>query len=111
MSKQQEIFALNVSKLIQYVFDKGYTCTLGEVLRTKEQAKWYAEQGIGSTTSLHCERMAIDIMLFKNGFWLTQTKDYKWLGDYWLTLHPMNRWGGVEGDGNHFSMSTNGKNW
>jgi hypothetical protein len=55
--------------------------------------------------------MAIDIMLFKNGFWLTQTKDYKWLGDYWLTLHPMNRWGGVEGDGNHFSMSTNGKNW
>lgn len=111
MSVRQEIFARNVARLIQFIFESGYTCTLGEAYRTKEQAEIYAKEGKGLATSLHCKRLAIDINLFKDGVYLTRTEDYEWLGDYWRALHPDNRWGGVGNDGNHFSMSDDEKKW
>jgi hypothetical protein len=35
---------------------------------------------------------------------------YRPAGEYWKSLHPLNRWGGdIPGDGNHFSMSPDGR--
>jgi len=104
LRERQEIFARNVGKLIEYIFEHGYTCTLGEAHRTPEQAEWYAVKGIGIRDSLHCKRLAIDLNLFRDGVYLRYDRDYQPPGDYWETLHPCNRWGGRFSDGNHFEM-------
>ena len=110
LSKQQQIFTYNFASLILFIFDKGYTCTQGETYRTPEQAAIYAKTGKGIKNSLHCKRLAADLNLFSpEGVYLTETAQYKWVGDYWKTLNPSNRWGGdFKLDGNHFSMSPDG---
>jgi len=113
LSEFQKTFAYNAAKLVIYAFDVlGYTCTLGEALRTPEQAEIYAKQGKGTINSLHLIKLAIDLNLFdKNGNYLTKTEDYSELGMYWKSLNPKNRWGGdskFRADGNHFSMAPDG---
>lgn len=107
LQEKQAKFAENVSALIAYIIKKGFTCTLGEAFRTKEQAAIYAKAGKGIVDSLHCERLAIDLNLFDpHGNYLTHSDDYKQFGDFWKTLHPSHRWGGdfKRQDGNHFEM-------
>ena len=114
MSLSQFIFAGNTSKLIRYINENGRTCTLGEAWRTPEMAEIYAKRGVGIKKSRHCERMAIDLNLFKDGVYLTDTEAYRPFGKYWQSLDPRNRWGGDwdgdgvadpgENDGNHFEM-------
>lgn len=105
----QEAFLLNVCKLINYIFDNGYTCTGGELYRTPEQAEIYARQNKGITNSLHCRRLAIDLNLFHLGKYLDKSEDHSLFGEYWKSLHPMNRWGGdfsgKRKDGNHYEMN------
>ena len=109
LSQEQATFAKNVAKLISFIFDSGYTCSLGEVYRTQAQADLYVKQGKGIKDSLHCKRLAIDINLFSaDGKYFPETKDYEPLGKYWESLDKANRWGGRfergGGDGNHFEM-------
>lgn len=105
---RQSIFARNVAHLIAWCFSNGYEVTLGEAYRPQVTAEAYAKQGSGIKNSLHCERLAIDLMLFKDGKYLTVTEDYRRAGEAWKALDEMNRWGGdfKRADGNHFSMST-----
>lgn len=105
LSERQRIFARNVARLIEFIYDRGYECTLGEAWRTKEQAEWYASRGLGVNNSLHCVRLAIDLNLFKDGVYLTKTEDYEFAGTFWLALHVENTWGGAGNDGNHFAMA------
>jgi hypothetical protein len=95
--------------LIQYAEQQGYELTGGELWRTSEQAKLNAAKGIGTATSLHLDRLAIDLNLFRNGKWLTKSEDHKPLGEYWESLHPDCRWGGRFNDGNHYALSPDGK--
>lgn len=104
MRERQEEFARNIAKLILFIFDSGYTCTLGEAYRTEEQAELYAKQGKGIKNSLHRKRLAIDLNLFKDGIYQDKSDAYEFAGSFWYSLHPDNRWGGAGGDGNHFSM-------
>lgn len=102
---KQCTFAENISKLIRYIRDRGYYARYEEFYRTPEQAKINAAKGTGIENSLHCERLAGDLTLFdRTGKPFTKTEDYEWVGDYWKSLHPLNRWGGEFNDGNHFSM-------
>jgi len=108
LAERQAVFALNVAKLIQHIFESGYKVTLGEAFRTHEQAKLYAEQGKGVANSLHTSRMAIDLNLFSPaGDFLDKSEDHKRFGDFWETLHKDNRWGGRFKDGNHYEMNKN----
>lgn len=101
----QSIFTQNVVLLIKHVFDSGYTCTMGEVYRTPEQAELYYKEGKGIKNSLHCKKLAIDLNLFlKDGSYANKSSDYSLFGEYWEKLHPLNRWGGRFNDGNHFEM-------
>lgn len=103
----QTIFLQNFAKLILYVPTiQGYTCTAGELLRTKEQAAWYASKGIGIINSLHINKLAGDLNIFKDGVLLKKTPEYKIFGDYWESLSIYNKWGGRFNDGNHFEMHT-----
>lgn len=108
LSTKQKVFALNVSKLIQYIMMQGYSCTFGEAYRTPEQAEIYAKNGKGIQDSLHCKRLAIDLNLFSpTGDYLTQSDDYELFGKFWESMSSDNVWGGrwKKKDGNHFQMS------
>jgi len=100
----QEIFALNVASLINRIFLRGYTCTLGEALRPSAMAKIYAKQKKGIRKSLHCIKLAIDINLFLNGRYLSSSEAHREFGEFWEELHSNNRWGGRYDDGNHYEM-------
>lgn len=110
LEKQQK-FALLIARLIQTANNYGYEVTLGEAWRSPETAAAYAKQGKGIKNSLHCQRLAIDLNLFKYGKFLTGTEDYRWLGEQWelLSYNEIECcWGGRFGDGNHFSIRNNG---
>lgn len=95
LQQKQSIFAQNVARLILHVEALGFNCTLGELLRTPEQAEIYAKEGKGIKDSLHCKKLALDIQLFTgDGKYLTAFKDYEPLGKYWESLDGRNRWGG-----------------
>ena len=97
-----------VGKLIAWIYANGYEAVLGECQRSKEQAQLNAAKGIGIANSLHIKCLAIDIMLFKNGKYLTDTADYLKAGEYWESLGGS--WGGrfKKPDGDHFSLEWEG---
>jgi len=109
LREKQSRFVLAVAKLIEYAYSQGYELTFGEAWRTPEQAKWNAENGKGISNSLHIDRLAIDFNLFKDGKYLSKSLDHKPLGLYWESLGPDHRWGGRFGDGNHYSLSHEGR--
>lgn len=110
LQEQQFLFAQDVAKLIQYAANLGYWITFGEAYRTPEQAALNAQKGIGIKKSLHCDRLAVDLNLYRDGVYLFKSKDYIPLGKYWESLSPQNRsgcWftdekGKAKPDGGHF---------
>ena len=104
LSERQQVFARNAARLILYMAESNYSCTLGETYRTPEQAALNAKKGIGIKDSLHCKRLAIDLNLFKDGVYLSDTESHRVFGEWWEALDPRNRWGGRFKDGNHYEM-------
>jgi hypothetical protein len=105
------LFTHNIARLILWAYEQGYELTLSEAYRTPEQAELNAKAGKGIANSLHTQRLAIDLNLFRGGRWLQFSEQHRPLGDYWKTLHPLNRWGGdfrPRPDGNHYSMEHEG---
>lgn len=100
------------SQLIDFIIAEGYEGTWGEAYRTPQQAQWDAAHGTGIAASVHCERLAVDVQLFKEGVYLTHPKDYFTVGQYWKSLDASCRWGGdfeplVDAD--HFSITWQGR--
>lgn len=111
LGDKQKLFAKLVGKLLTWVYENSiYTVTFGEAYRTSEQAKINAQKGRGIANSLHTQRLAIDLNLFVEGFYQTNSEKYRPLGDFWKSLHPLCRWGGdfKKPDGNHFSLEHDG---
>lgn len=105
--EQQAIFSKNVAKLILYISEQEYYCTIGECFRPIELAELYKKQGKGVLNSKHCDRLAIDLNLFSPaGEYLKDTESYSIFGKYWKSLNKYNKWGGdfERQDGNHFEM-------
>lgn len=113
LRRKQEKFAYLVADLILHALRFGFTVTLGEVYRPPETAKLYAEQGKGIAGSLHCDRLAIDLNLFRDGKLLTTTDGHRQLGEWWeqagIEHGIKTSWGGRFGDGGHYSVAHNGK--
>jgi hypothetical protein len=105
LSIAQRKFSRYLAQLILWAYDNGYEITMGEVYRTKEQAELNAKLKRGIVNSLHRFCLAADLNLFKNGMYLTQSEEYRELGEYWKSLDPACNWGGEWNDGNHFSLS------
>jgi hypothetical protein len=59
--------------------------------------------------SLHYDGLAMDIDLFKDNVYLTMTEDHLPFGEFWESLHADTRWGGRFKDGNHYSLTYQGK--
>ena len=107
--EKQKRFPLLVAKLIVKADELGYQVTFGEAWRPPEVAAIYAKEGRGISNSLHWDRLAIDLNLFKGGKWLRHTEDHRPLGEYWETLGEGCTWGGRFGDGNHYAITHQGR--
>lgn len=103
----QRKFTRMIADLIVYAYDNGYELTFGEAYRTPEQAALNAKKGSGIKNSLHCDRLAVDFNLFKDGKYLTSTEDHRQLGEYWESIGGA--WGGRFNDGNHYSLAYGGR--
>ena len=109
LGQKQEDFALMVTLLLIEAHNLGYQVRLGHAMRCRDCKT-------GKANSLHKEKLAIDLNLFRDGDYLTTTEDHKPLGEYWEGLGGS--WGGRFGesfpgagdgcDGNHYSLSHNG---
>lgn len=108
LNEKQIRFTQLIGELIRYATSMGYGLTFAEAYRPPEMAEIYAKQGKGIKNSLHTKRLAVDFNLFKDGKYLTESKDYLLLGAYWESLDPLCRWGGRFKDGNHFSLEHEG---
>lgn len=111
LGEKQRLFTRCVGQLITWAYQNGYELTLGDAYRSPEQAAINAQKGSGIANSLHTQRLAIDLNLFINGEYQTDSKAYKPLGDFWKSLDPGCCWGGdfhTRADGNHFSITYNG---
>ena len=107
LGQKQRKFTRMVANLIVWAYDQGYELTLGEAWRTPEQAALNAKSGKGIVNSLHGDRLALDLNLFKNGVFLTTTEDHRQLGEFWESIGGT--WGGRFNDGNHYSLEHEGR--
>jgi hypothetical protein len=112
LSEKQRAFTKLVGLLILYAYEQGLELTFGEAYRSKEEAARLAKTGKGIKSSLHCDRLAVDLNLFKDGVYLTKSEDYRPLGKFWESLgteEVRTVWGGRFKDGNHFSIKHEGR--
>ena len=110
----QFTFSRLLPRLLDKAYSLGLSVTVGEAYRTPQQAKLNADAGSGIVNSLHTQRLAIDLQLFRDSIYLMDTKDYESLGEYWEQLGVQEKvplaWGGrfSKPDGNHFSLGFQG---
>ena len=112
LSQKQRLFTKLVAQLIQYAYAQGYELTLGDAYRDpRVHGDVGVKKSYSSANSVHKQRLAIDLNLFKDGQYLTTTEAHKPLGQFWKSLHPLCRWGGdfSTPDGNHYSMTHEGR--
>jgi hypothetical protein len=96
LSKQQAAFLRDVAKLWERVWARGWDITGGELYRTAAQQEIYFKEGKSKTmNSNHLKRLAIDLNFFNPKGELEVTKNgLQWIGDFWESLSPQNKWGG-----------------
>lgn len=105
----QFLFAKLLPRLLDRAVELGYGITMGEVWRSTATARVMAEQHRGIAHSLHTDRLAVDINLFHGAEYITDSETHRVLGEWWEQLHPACRWGGRFRDGNHYSVSPDGR--
>ena len=104
VDKQFE-FLKKMMFVIEFAIDMGYTVTFGEAYRTKEQATWYFERGLGILSSLHCSRRALDLNFFRGGKLVNDKVTLEFVGKYAEELGLT--WGGrfkKYDDSGHFEL-------
>lgn len=111
LGEKQRLFTKLVADLISWAYAHGFELTFGDAYRSPEQAAANAAAGTGIAKSLHTQRLAIDLNLFKGGEYQAESEAYREMGDYWKTLDPLCCWGGdfSKPDGNHFSVTHEGR--
>jgi len=111
LGRKQEVFAEHIALLVMLMFKSGYRVRMGEVERSKEEAKRK-----GFSRSLHVSRLAADLHLFKDGKYCTKTSDHQKFGEIWEGFSRVIdgdkvvfAWGGRFKDGNHYSIAHGGR--
>lgn len=100
--QEQIEFTQKVARLIDYIFQQGYQCTFADAYRDPRVHGAFGEKrAYGEANSFHKKRLAVDLNLFKDGKWLTSTKDHEPIGIWWEKQGGT--WGGRFRDGNHYS--------
>ena len=100
LGDKRTLFTKNIYLLLGRMYERGYA------------PRFDIEHENHMAGSLHYKGLAKDILLFKDGIYLSKTEDHKEFGEYWESLSPDCRWGGrFKGnpDGNHYSVTFGGK--
>ena len=96
-----------VADLIQRLHAAGYEMAWGDAYRDPRLHGEIGQKiGYGHRNSCHKCRLAVDLLLFKDGVYLTETAQYAEAGAIWEDMGGS--WGGRFEDGNHFSMEHDG---
>lgn len=107
LRKKQSRFAVMAARLILKAEELGYEVTLGDAYRDPRVFGEPGEyRGYGQPKSCHKLRLAIDLNLFIDGSYRTDTKAHKPLGEWWELQGGS--WGGRFGDANHYSLEHEG---
>lgn len=108
LGQKQRKFTLMIAQLIQWAYEQGYELTVGDAYRDPRLHGQVGEKkGYGAAGSVHKERLAMDLNLFKDGKFLTATEDHAPLGEKWESMGGS--WGGRFEDGNHYSLEHQGR--
>lgn len=103
----QSKFAILVAKLILKSQEMGYEVTLGDAYRDPRVfGPLGVSKGYGQSNSCHKVRLAIDLNLFIDGEFRTDTEAHRKLGEWWESQGGS--WGGRFNDANHYSLEYNG---
>lgn len=103
--KLQWTFARLIPRLFDKAFDLGFDVTTGDAFRDQRvHGALGVKMGYGHKSSAHKNKLAIDINLFKDGDFISDTEGHRLLGEWWEKQHPLARWGGKFQDGNHYSF-------
>lgn len=106
LGEKQELFSFLVAQLIIFAYSRGYGVRMAWAYRSPEANALIG----GHPNSNHTRKLAIDLDLFRDGEYLTESSDHEPLGVFWESLHPECRWGGrfSNPDGNHYSLEFEG---
>lgn len=112
--EKQQKFTYLISKFNLALIDQGYGVSLGEGWRSPETCELYAKDGRGISNSLHIDRLAIDLILRKDGVLIKTYYDYLPAGLLWEAASTQDyvcAWGGrfLRQDVYHFSLAHNGR--
>ena len=101
-------FTRLVGRLIEEALRLGFEAALDEATERLTPKDPSSDHMKGS---LHHVGLALDLLLYRDGLYLTKTEDYRRLGEWWERQHVLARWGGrfSSPDGNHFSFSWEGR--
>ena len=108
--KRRQFTAL-VARLLLKIQESGDEAALHYSFRSNEEQNRLFKEGktkIRCGKSCHNFGLAVDINLYKGGVYQTSTKAHQPYGEWWEKQHPLARWGGKFGDGNHYSFEHNG---
>ena len=97
LGQKQRLFAVKIAELIIWIYDQGCAVTLGDA---------WAKTG-HMANSCHYIRLALDLNLFRDGKYLTETEDHRFAGEKWESMGGS--WGGRYQDGNHYSLEHEGR--
>ena len=85
LRQKQSQFAHMVALLILHAEQLGYSVTFGDCYRDERCA-------YGSSKSFHKKRLAVDLNLFRNGYYLRSTEAHRPFGEFWKSIGGS--WGG-----------------
>lgn len=110
---KQSKFVFLLAQLITWVYGhKGWELTLSEGYVGDTDAKDGDYDGPHMKGGAHYTRLGQDLNLWIDGQWI-RGHHAAWdaIGGYWLSLHPLCRWGGEfrTRDWNHFSLFHEGR--
>lgn len=110
LGEKQRLFTKLVGQLIHYAYSNGYELTFGDAYRDpRVHGEVGEKKSYSSANSVHKQRLAVDLNLFVGGVYQTSTEAHAPLGKFWESLHPECKWGGHFNDGNHYSLSHDGR--
>jgi len=110
LRQKQSRFARWIPRLFDKAHELGFEVTIGDGYRDPRlHGEVGVKMGYGHRNSAHKMRLAIDLNLFRDGEYLKKTEDHRQLGEWWKAQGVDHRWGGDFEDGNHYSITPDGR--
>jgi len=95
LSDKRQHFTLMLSELLWWARANDLHVALDYVKRSEQEQAAMVEAGASQTmNSKHLDGLAMDLLLYASGVYVTSAEPYRPLGDYWKSLDPANVWGG-----------------